>query len=165
MNVEHALAALSWFLCLRAWEHYSIIYTSKHSLSGLTSIFPVCFLGTFSTSEGLDRCSSCTKCPSSVPMFAACTATQDTQCECDTGYFFMANYKLCAPCSKCSRGEGAIRECGPQGDTQCQVCGPGTFSEEQRTTKPCQTCTKCSDNEVEIRACMPNSDTLCMGEF
>ncbi|XP_044063317.1 tumor necrosis factor receptor superfamily member 16 isoform X3 [Siniperca chuatsi] len=95
-------------------------------------------------------------------MVASCSATQDTQCECDNGFFFLSTHGLCAPCSKCTRGEGVIRECGPQGNTQCQICGPGTFSEERVSTKPCQSCTQCSNSEVEIRACMPNSDTLCM---
>uniref|UniRef100_A0A8C2ZAQ2 Neurotrophin receptor associated death domain n=1 Tax=Cyclopterus lumpus TaxID=8103 RepID=A0A8C2ZAQ2_CYCLU len=113
----------------------------------------------------------CTPCPQDsfsrltlifVPMVASCSATQDTQCECDNGFFFLSNHGLCAPCSKCTRGEGAIQACGPQGDTQCQICGPGTFSEERISTKPCQTCTRCSDSEVEIRHCMPNSDSLCM---
>ncbi|XP_011603990.1 tumor necrosis factor receptor superfamily member 16 [Takifugu rubripes] len=121
-----------------------------------------CPQGTFSSSEGLGPCQPCAKCPLSVPMLASCTATENTQCECDSGYFFWGVHGLCAPCSKCTRGEGAVRECGPKGDTLCQICGPGTFSEELRTTKPCQVCAKCSDSEVEIRACLPNSDTLCM---
>ncbi|XP_038567536.1 tumor necrosis factor receptor superfamily member 16 [Micropterus salmoides] len=121
-----------------------------------------CPQGTFSSSEGLGPCLPCAKCPPSVPMVASCSATQDTQCECDNGYFFLSNYGLCAPCSKCNRGEGVIQECGPQGNTQCQICGLGTFSEEHLSTKPCQPCAQCSDSEVEIRACMPNSDTLCM---
>lgn len=127
--------------------------------------FVICLSGTFSPSESIGPCLPCAKCPSSVPTLASCSATQDTQCECDVGFFFLSNHGLCAPCSTCSRGEGVIRECGPQGNTQCQMCGPGTFSEELRSTKPCQTCTQCSDSEVEIRACMPNSDTLCMGEL
>ncbi|XP_040899510.1 tumor necrosis factor receptor superfamily member 16 [Toxotes jaculatrix] len=121
-----------------------------------------CPPGTYSSSEGLGRCLPCSKCPASVPTVAACSAHQDTQCECDNGFFFFNIHGLCAPCSKCKRGEGVTRECGLQGNTQCQVCGPGTFSEEHANTKPCQTCTRCSDSEVEIRPCMPNSDTLCM---
>ncbi|XP_041648700.1 death domain-containing membrane protein NRADD [Cheilinus undulatus] len=121
-----------------------------------------CPQGTFSSSEGLSACLPCSKCPRSIPTLASCSATEDTQCECGSGYFFLSNYGLCAPCSKCSRGQGVVQECGPKGDRQCQVCGPGTFSEEHSSTKPCQTCTQCSDSEVEIRACMPNSDTLCM---
>ncbi|XP_026149850.1 tumor necrosis factor receptor superfamily member 16 [Mastacembelus armatus] len=117
---------------------------------------------TFSPSEGLGPCLPCSKCPLSVPKVASCSAKQDTQCECDNGFFLLSSYGLCAPCSKCSRGEGAVQECGPQQDTMCQPCGPGTFSEENGSTKPCQTCTQCSDSGVEIRACMPNSDTLCM---
>lgn len=130
-----------------------------------TDHFLIFFSGTFSSAEGLGRCLPCATCPWSVPMLATCSATQDTQCECDNGFFFLGTYGLCVPCSKCNRGEGVIRECGPLGNTQCQICSPGTFSEEQRNTKPCQTCTLCSDSEVEIRACMPNSDTLCMGEL
>lgn len=124
----------------------------------------LCFPGTFSSSEGLGPCQPCAKCPRSVPTLASCTATENTQCECDSGFFFWGAYGACAPCSKCTRGEGVTRECGPKGNTLCQICGPGTFSEELRSTKPCQVCTKCSDSEVEIRACLPNSDTLCMGE-
>ncbi|XP_030248351.1 tumor necrosis factor receptor superfamily member 16 [Sparus aurata] len=121
-----------------------------------------CPQGKFSSSEDLSACLPCGKCPYSVPMVGSCSATQDTQCECDNGFFFFSVHGLCAPCSKCNRGEGAVRECGLQGDTLCLRCGPGTFSEELRSTKPCQSCTQCSDSEVEIRACMPNSDTLCM---
>ncbi|XP_074509915.1 tumor necrosis factor receptor superfamily member 16 [Sebastes fasciatus] len=121
-----------------------------------------CPQGKFSISEGLGPCRPCAKCPPSVPMFASCSAIQDTQCECDNGYFFLSDHGLCAPCSKCTRGQGALRECGLQGDTNCQTCSRGTFSEEHISTKPCQTCTQCSDSEVEIRHCMPNSDTLCM---
>lgn len=121
-----------------------------------------CPQGTFSSSEGLSVCLPCAKCPRSIPTLASCSATENTQCECESGYFFLSNYGLCASCSKCNRGQGVVQECGPKGDRQCQVCGPGTFSEEHSSTKPCQTCTQCSDSEVEIRACMPNSDTLCM---
>lgn len=120
--------------------------------------------GTYSSSEGLGQCSPCSKCPAGIPTLAACSATQNTQCECEDGYFFFHTHGVCAICSQCGRGKGAVRQCGPLGNTVCKVCGPGTFSEEMRSTKPCQTCTKCSDSEVEIRACMPNSDTLCMGE-
>ncbi|KAK7886400.1 hypothetical protein WMY93_026021 [Mugilogobius chulae] len=121
-----------------------------------------CPQGTFSSSETLGSCLSCSKCPSSVPTVAACTSTQDTHCECDSGYFLLHAYGLCAPCSKCFRNEAVIRECGRQGDTVCGKCGPGTFTEDDTGTKPCQNCTVCSENEVEIRACMPISDTLCM---
>lgn len=126
--------------------------------------FTICFPGTFSASEGLGPCKPCATCPLSVPKLASCTATEDTQCECDSGFFFWGVHGLCAPCSSCGPGQGLIQECSPKGDTVCRVCGPGRFSEELRSTKPCQVCTKCSDSEVEIRACMPNSDTLCMGE-
>ncbi|CAG11966.1 unnamed protein product, partial [Tetraodon nigroviridis] len=122
----------------------------------------ICFPGTFSASEGLGPCTPCAKCPPSIPTLASCTTTEDTQCECDSDFFFLGNFSLCAPCSYCGRGQGIIRECGPKGDTLCQRCSPGTFSEAPRSTKPCQVCTKCSDSEVEIRACMANSDTLCM---
>lgn len=121
-----------------------------------------CPQGTFSPSESLEPCLQCTTCPRGVPMVASCSAAEDTQCECDNGFFLLRSHGLCAPCSKCSRGEGLVRECGPKGDVKCQICGPGTFSEEHGVTKPCQTCTKCSDSEVEIRHCLPNSDTLCM---
>ncbi|KAI9536581.1 hypothetical protein NQZ68_032376 [Dissostichus eleginoides] len=122
-----------------------------------------CPKGTFLSSDGLSPCIPCTKCPSGIPTHASCSGTQDTQCKCHIGYFFLSQHGLCAPCSKCTRvGEGVTRECGPQGDTQCQICAPGTFSEEYISTKPCNTCTQCSDSEVEIRSCMPNSDTLCM---
>ncbi|XP_061574334.1 tumor necrosis factor receptor superfamily member 16 [Cololabis saira] len=121
-----------------------------------------CPRGTFSQKEGLGPCLPCSKCPPGVPSAASCSATQDTQCECDSGFFFFSTYSACAPCSKCSRGEGAIQRCGPQGNTVCQMCGPGSFSEEHHNTKPCQNCTQCSDSEVEIRPCMPSSDTLCM---
>lgn len=121
-----------------------------------------CPQGTFSSSEGLKPCLPCTKCPSGVPTVAACSATEDTQCECDNGYFLLQDYGLCAPCSKCLRGEGVVQECGPRGDTQCKRCSPGTFTEDHSGTKPCQICTQCTENEVEIRACLPNSDTLCM---
>ncbi|KAM6909903.1 tumor necrosis factor receptor superfamily member 16 [Xenentodon cancila] len=121
-----------------------------------------CPQGTFSQQRGLGPCLSCSKCPPGVPMVASCSATQDTQCECDSGYFFLRIYNVCAPCSKCSRGEGTIQRCGLQGNTLCQICGPGTFSEEHHNTKPCQNCSQCSNSEVEIRPCMPSSDTLCM---
>ncbi|KAM9851831.1 tumor necrosis factor receptor superfamily member 16 [Aulostomus maculatus] len=121
-----------------------------------------CPKGTFSSSEGLSPCLPCSRCPAGVPMVSSCSASQDAQCECDNGFFFLRTHGLCAPCSKCNRGEGAVQQCGLQGDTQCKICSPGTFSEERGNTKPCQTCTQCSDSEVEIRPCMPNSDTLCM---
>ncbi|XP_033984049.1 tumor necrosis factor receptor superfamily member 16 [Trematomus bernacchii] len=128
-----------------------------------TKCTPSCPKGTFFSSDGLSPCIPCTKCPSGIPTHASCSGTQDTQCKCRIGYFFLSQHGLCAPCSKCTRaGEGVTRECGPQGDTQCQICAPGTFSEERISTKPCNTCTQCSDIEVEIRSCMPNSDTLCM---
>ncbi|XP_028280784.1 tumor necrosis factor receptor superfamily member 16 [Parambassis ranga] len=121
-----------------------------------------CPQGTYSSSEDLSACAPCSKCPAGVPTLASCSATQNTQCECYSGFFFFSSLSVCAPCSKCNRGEGLVRECGPNGDTRCQICRPGTYSEEQHSTKPCQICTQCSDSEVEIRPCMLNSDTLCM---
>ncbi|XP_020504161.1 death domain-containing membrane protein NRADD [Labrus bergylta] len=119
-----------------------------------------CPQGKFSSSEDLDSCHHCSRCPRYVTMVASCSATQDTQCKCRSGLYF--RIELCLPCSKCQRGQGVSQECGLKGNTQCQDCGPGTFSEEVSGTKPCQNCTQCSDSEVEIRPCMPNSDTLCM---
>ncbi|KAM9807042.1 tumor necrosis factor receptor superfamily member 16 [Syngnathus typhle] len=121
-----------------------------------------CPQGTFSSSEDLSRCLPCSRCPSGLPTSAPCSPDEDTQCECDVGFFYFRAYGLCAPCSKCKRGEGAEEQCGPKGDTRCRPCGPGTFSEEHTHTKPCHRCTQCTDSEVEIRACIPNSDTLCM---
>ncbi|KAM4601394.1 death domain-containing membrane protein NRADD [Polymixia lowei] len=125
-----------------------------------------CPKGTFSASEDLSPCLPCALCPAGVPEVASCSATQDTHCDCDDNFYLWRAGKspegLCAPCSLCGRGEGVTRPCGPKGDTQCQLCGPGTFSEEHRSSKACQICSQCSDSEVEIRACQPNSDTLCM---
>ncbi|XP_061920177.1 tumor necrosis factor receptor superfamily member 16 [Entelurus aequoreus] len=121
-----------------------------------------CPQGTFSSSEDLGRCLPCSQCPNGVPTLVSCSAAEDTQCECDSGFFYLRSFNVCAPCSKCNRGQGAGQQCGPKGDTLCRACGRGTFSEEHHSTKPCQTCTQCTDSEVEIRACMPNSDTLCM---
>ncbi|XP_008430793.1 tumor necrosis factor receptor superfamily member 16 isoform X1 [Poecilia reticulata] len=121
-----------------------------------------CLPGTFSPSEGLGSCLPCSTCPPGVPMLMSCSATQDTQCECDTGFYFLSGLGVCAPCSRCRTGHGVVRECGPRGDTLCQKCGPGTFSEEDVSTKPCQACSQCSDDEVEIQSCMHNFDTLCM---
>ncbi len=154
-----------WMIWNGTSSHRCLWYFRETKFIQTNADFVICFPGTFSSSEGLGPCHSCAKCPFGVPMLASCSATQDTQCECDNGFFFLSSYGLCAPCSNCSRGEGVVRECGPQGNTQCQVCGPGTFSEELRSNKPCQTCTQCSDSEVEIRACLPNSDTLCMGKL
>lgn len=121
-----------------------------------------CPTGWFSSSEGLEPCVPCSRCPPGVPTVSPCSSTQDAQCECEDGFFFLRSHGLCAPCSRCGRGEGLVRPCGMLGDALCQRCGPGTFSEEHGNDKPCQTCTRCSDSEVEIRACLPNSDTLCM---
>ncbi|KAK5862380.1 hypothetical protein PBY51_017783 [Eleginops maclovinus] len=122
-----------------------------------------CPKGKFSSSDGLGPCKPCTTCPSRIPTHASCSATQDTQCKCHNGFFFLSQFGLCAPCSKCTQaGEGVTRECGLQGDTKCEICASGTFSEELISTKPCNNCTQCSDSEVEIRPCMPYSDTLCM---
>lgn len=160
-------------ICSRDWKifngtashHYHWCLWEKYSFIQTDTDFLISSLGTFSSSEGLNPCLPCGKCPLGVPMLASCSATQDTHCDCGNDFFFFSTHGLCAPCSKCNRGEGVIRECGPQGNTECQTCGQGTFSEERFSTKPCQTCTQCSDSEVEIRACMSNSDTLCMGEL
>lgn len=150
-------------ICPRGWK--TLDGTTSHHCHWPTIILNLCFPGTFSSSEGLGPCLPCTRCPSGVPMLASCTAKHDTQCDCDSDYFFLSSTGLCAPCTKCRSGEGAVRQCTPQHNSVCRICGPGTFSEEDYSTKPCQNCTRCSVSEVEIRPCMPNSDTLCMGEF
>ncbi|XP_015226418.1 PREDICTED: tumor necrosis factor receptor superfamily member 16-like [Cyprinodon variegatus] len=121
-----------------------------------------CPKGTFSPSEGLEACRPCSTCPRGVPMLASCSASQDIQCDCDTGYYFLSSLSLCAPCSKCGRGQGVVRECDHQGNRVCQKCGPGTFMEDDFHTKECQLCTQCSEEEVEIRACLFFSDTVCL---
>ncbi|XP_061119333.1 tumor necrosis factor receptor superfamily member 16 [Conger conger] len=121
---------------------------------------------TFSASEGLSPCRPCARCPFGIPQTAACSASQDTQCECGEGYYLWREENgtvgLCAACSSCGQGQGVARPCGPHGNTLCQRCGPGTYSEERRSTRPCQRCSTCQENEVEIRACQHNSNTLCM---
>ncbi|XP_024123984.1 tumor necrosis factor receptor superfamily member 16 [Oryzias melastigma] len=121
-----------------------------------------CPKGTFSDSEGLGRCLPCSKCPLGVPTLMSCSASFNTVCDCDDGFYYMGRQNLCAPCSKCRNGTGVVQECGIRGDTVCQTCGPGTFSEEDWTEKPCKTCTRCSNSQVEIRSCDPSKDTICM---
>ncbi|XP_062847863.1 tumor necrosis factor receptor superfamily member 16 [Trichomycterus rosablanca] len=122
---------------------------------------------TFSDSEGLSVCQACSRCPLGVPQLSGCTPTQDTQCDCGTGYFLWkegngSTNSLCAPCNACGRGEGAVRACGAAGNTVCQPCSTGTFSEAKSPVQTCSPCSGCEENEVEIRACQANSDTLCM---
>ncbi|KAL2102019.1 hypothetical protein ACEWY4_003780 [Coilia grayii] len=120
---------------------------------------------TFSSSEDSAQCQPCSKCPRK--MLAACTLTQNTQCDCGTSHYLWReegdSKSLCVPCSTCPRGSGVARACGPHGNTVCEECPAGqAFSEEPRTYKPCTPCTQCQANEVELRACKPNADAICM---
>ncbi|CAL8247134.1 unnamed protein product [Lota lota] len=123
-----------------------------------------CQKGSFSSSDDLEPCLPCARCMTGISQLASCSATQDTHCDCEEGFYLWRNGRegLCAPCSLCDRGKGVNSTCNPMSDTQCQDCLPGTFSEERSRTKACHTCAKCLQGEVEIRACQPNSDTLCM---
>ncbi|XP_076123159.1 tumor necrosis factor receptor superfamily member 16 [Alosa pseudoharengus] len=123
---------------------------------------------TFSSSEDSRQCLTCARCPRGAPLMAACSATQDTVCDCGpTAYLWRegdnVTLALCAGCSKCSLGQGLVQKCSEHGDTVCEECPAGTaFNEESSHGKACSPCTQCKPNEVEIRACEPFADALCM---
>ncbi|XP_075046169.1 tumor necrosis factor receptor superfamily member 25 [Mixophyes fleayi] len=93
------------------------------------------------------KCLRCTHCHSGTEREeASCTATSNTQCGCNKGYYRMGD--LCQPCTKCHNKE-TTWNCSKTADAQCGQCLPGFYKIEGE----CQSCHEpCEDT---LPSCSP----------
>ncbi|XP_059551968.1 tumor necrosis factor receptor superfamily member 10B isoform X3 [Myotis daubentonii] len=66
-------------------------------------------------------CHPCSNCPADKVQIAACTRTNDTQCQCKKGFYQDKDSpEYCQPCSpRCPDGKVKVRDCGPTNDLEC----------------------------------------------
>ncbi|XP_076610949.1 tumor necrosis factor receptor superfamily member 6B [Chaetodon auriga] len=87
----------------------------------------------------IGKCLRCGVCGQNQRVKTACTASSDSQCECQQGYYYKKKYDLCLPHSECPPGQEVLTLGTADEDTVCKVCPNGTFSD---TFSPHKNCTE-----------------------
>ena len=85
-----------------------------HSMVTVSSLTVSIFM--FST------CFSCTECDGKTYLKKACTKTEDTVCECISGYFYKSISSTCERCKDCSIGQGVLVACTHSTRRICRPC-------------------------------------------
>ena len=109
---------------------------------------------------GGSSCSQCMTCDATNGIQkSACTATSNTQCTCNAG-FYSTNYgQTCSPCSSCLTNAQVAVPCSPSANTQCE-CNVGYFTPS--SGEACRPCTVCSSPMmIESVSCTGSTDTVC----
>ncbi|XP_071374504.1 tumor necrosis factor receptor superfamily member 10B-like isoform X2 [Centroberyx affinis] len=83
--------------------------------------------------NGLRQCLKCTKCRPDQEIVRLCTSTQDTECQCKSGWFCVPDQacEVCMKCSRCDEDEVEARNCTATSNRECKkgrspsVSGPG----------------------------------------
>ena len=63
-------------------------------------------------------------CPQYSYVERNCNATHDTECECDTDYFWNKDTGSCRKCEFCPLGYGSRKKCSGEKNTVCVRCQP-----------------------------------------
>ncbi|XP_023282192.1 tumor necrosis factor receptor superfamily member 5-like [Seriola lalandi dorsalis] len=107
------------------------------------------------TKNHLNKCQICSVCSSHNKQKKAysCTATQNTVCDCETG-FYCSNVQCdhCLPLTKCIEGEGVKLPAGRTNDTICAPCEKGTYSNKTDFFSTCEKHTRCEDLGRELKS-------------
>nr|XP_043874638.1 tumor necrosis factor receptor superfamily member 11B-like [Solea senegalensis] len=77
----------------------------------------------------IDRCLRCGVCAQNQVVRQECNATNNCQCECKQGFYYVTDMDMCLQHRDCPPGEGALTAGTPDKDTECHVCPDGTFSD------------------------------------
>uniref|UniRef100_A0A667XNJ0 Hematopoietic death receptor n=1 Tax=Myripristis murdjan TaxID=586833 RepID=A0A667XNJ0_9TELE len=72
--------------------------------------------------NGLHQCLRCTKCRFDQEIVRPCLSTQNTECQCRSGWFCAPDQacEVCKKCSRCEEDEVKVRNCTAVSDTQCK---------------------------------------------
>ncbi|KYO17347.1 tumor necrosis factor receptor superfamily member 9 [Alligator mississippiensis] len=111
----------------------------------------LCPTGTFASEAGArGGCISCRICEGIFTYRRSCSAIEDAQCKCKSGY--RCTRGDCRECAQnCGRGEQLI-------GTGCETCPWGTFNNQSDGF--CKKWTKCSGDEV-LKQGTSTSDVIC----
>lgn len=117
------------------------------------------------TKNHLKNCHRCKICSSSnnKKEVKACTAKDDTVCECLPGFYCINNHcEHCLPVTTCSLGEGVKVQANGTNDTICAPCEEGTFSNVTDHQSACQKHTRCEEIGREVKTPgTPKADAIC----
>ncbi|XP_071374505.1 tumor necrosis factor receptor superfamily member 10B-like isoform X3 [Centroberyx affinis] len=72
--------------------------------------------------NGLRQCLKCTKCRPDQEIVRLCTSTQDTECQCKSGWFCVPDQacEVCMKCSRCDEDEVEARNCTATSNRECK---------------------------------------------
>lgn len=115
------------------------------------------------TSSYEDFCEPCSLCPSNSEILHKCNSTHNTKCQCNIGYYYHAEQKMCKLCDRCSPGQKAEPPCSPSQNTVCKPCPDNHFSSETSSTSVCKMCSSCSNGKRVKIECSLTHDTICEG--
>ncbi|XP_034030396.1 tumor necrosis factor receptor superfamily member 5 [Thalassophryne amazonica] len=108
-----------------------------------------CVHGYYTASKNyLRKCQKCRDCYSNNNhrTVTVCTASEDTQCECVTGFYCSdTQCEHCRPVTHCPVGHGVKVKATRMNNTICAPCEEGTYSNVSDFHSACQTHSRCED--------------------
>lgn len=108
-----------------------------------------------------DFCETCKLCPSNAKVLHKCNSTHNTKCECDDGYYYYVEQKMCKLCDRCSPGYQAQPTCSPWQNTVCKPCPLNHYSNVTSSKSVCKVCSLCTNSKRVKTECSPTQDTVC----
>lgn len=82
-----------------------------------------CPNGTFSDKNNATKCSPCDRCfGRHNEIVKPCTSYSNTNCSCQSGYYYSTSLAFCLKCTQCKKGRGVVRSCTATGNTECDLC-------------------------------------------
>ncbi|XP_027144163.1 tumor necrosis factor receptor superfamily member 5 isoform X3 [Larimichthys crocea] len=113
--------------------------------------------------NGLRKCFLCTNCNQGLFEQRKCTASSDTVCDVQTGYFCrtLADGAGCSLAEKhtlCLPGQRVKEPGTSRTNTVCEDCQQGYFS---RDGVNCTAWTTCSETQIKLKEGSTSSDVIC----
>ncbi len=136
-----------------------------------------CAPGTFVTNTGCQRCpnrtftdkfnaTKCLQCDRCVGRHnettKVCTSSSNTECSCQSGYYFDGSIVFCSKCLQCDRCVGRHNEmmkaCSSSSHTECS-CQSGYYFDGFGLF--CLKCLQCKREQGVDRNCTDTNNTAC----
>ncbi|XP_029359963.1 tumor necrosis factor receptor superfamily member 5 [Echeneis naucrates] len=119
------------------------------------------------TKNHLNQCRVCSKCSSQNNQreLTVCTATQNTVCTCEEGFFCLNEQcDHCKPVTQCREGEGVKIRANRTSDTVCAPCETGTYSNVTDFISSCKPHIRCEDFGNELTTPGTTTSNAVCGE-
>ncbi|XP_078351696.1 tumor necrosis factor receptor superfamily member 16-like isoform X1 [Oculina patagonica] len=124
-----------------------------------------CPNGTFTDKFNATKCSQCDRCNGRHnEITKVCTSSSNTECSCQSGYYFDGSIVFCEKCSQCKRGRGVVRNCTATSNTVCKHCVKGKTFSSEKNMEECKPCTRCPKGHIVQQECTRRTDTVCVPE-